>query len=110
MSTCNCGSTSAYNNCCPSAPDITQNITTIESDGLAVRQRKERGGVDWTVVAGVLTLLFTPINSDGVFVFMNGSLQRVGVDYTISAKVITFVATPPADADIEVAYTSQEES
>jgi len=105
----NCSTSGCCNGCCPSAPDITQNITVIESDGLPTRQRRETRGEHWSVVAGTVTLLHTPISSEGVNVFVNGSKQIKGTHYTISGNVITFLVPVDPDISIEVTYLSVED-
>lgn len=51
----------------------------------------------------------TPINSNGVAVFVDGILQRPGAsfDYTISGSTITFNTAPANGQEIGVFYFKQ---
>lgn len=55
----------------------------------------------------VFTLSFTPEDSAGVNVFVNGLLQKVTTHYSVSGATLTFVAAPALAQDVFVTYTKK---
>jgi hypothetical protein len=53
------------------------------------------------------TLSFTPDDSAGVNVYLNGILQRLTTNYTISGATLTFVSAPALAQDVFVKYTKK---
>lgn len=51
------------------------------------------------------TLAFTPDDSAGVRVYVNGLIQKPTTHYTISSTTITFVTAPAVGQDLLVEYT-----
>jgi hypothetical protein len=102
-----CGPTTCCNNCCPSAPDITVEQTTITIDEAAANFTRDLfsrdAGTILTPFTG-LTLSATPIANANVALFRNGSKQAQTKDYTITGSAITLVVAAEAGESFEAQY------
>jgi hypothetical protein len=99
---------SAFENCCPSAPDISITNVTVTMDGAAVRFYQE-AFLGSAITNRLVQLAHWPVMPMGVLLFLNTGIQGQNTivpynDYTISGKDITLGFTPDATDEILVAY------
>lgn len=99
------------NNCCPEAPDITVNSTTLEIGDVTTLAKVEAFTLA-TSTGGLglgFTIDFTPYSDETVLVLRNGVVQRQTTDYTVVDKVVTLADALIAGDSLEIRYLTLED-
>ena len=97
---------STCNNCCPEAPAITVNAYSVTLGGTGANFHSDvRGLGDSGSGAGlVFTLGYTPVQSAGVVVTLNGSVQRPSIDFTLTGTTLTMAEAIVSGDVLQIHY------